>query len=307
MSITYDDLFAYRVSFLDTIDDENIIIRELKKKLFRSGMTNIDEINDFLVNFYKNYDIEISKEVISQVEFNNNINQNNFSNMNFFQLIENFNNLNNLSNLNSSNENNTNNDIDDLDDVDDFTDDDIPELEDIEEIEEEEDNPNNLSNVQLPNITVNLNNGNIIFPPVVSGHTFSYGINPLVSGSSFSYGVNPPVNSPNNNVNSTQFIQGFNAFMQAVNNVNNVTNNNLEPVRITLSKDDENIIKNFVAEKDLDFNCTVCMSGLKKGEELSELPCKHIFHKECVMEWLNKYSYLCPTCRKECGNGKKNI
>lgn len=35
-------------------------------------------------------------------------------------------------------------------------------------------------------------------------------------------------------------------------------------------------------------NCAVCQEGLKKGEKVRELPCKHQYHIDCVDPWLNK-------------------
>ena len=46
-------------------------------------------------------------------------------------------------------------------------------------------------------------------------------------------------------------------------------------------------------------NCSICLSAFKKGEELRLLPCPgtHIFHKECVDDWL-KLNDSCPCCRQ---------
>lgn len=44
--------------------------------------------------------------------------------------------------------------------------------------------------------------------------------------------------------------------------------------------------------------CTVCLSPLKVGEYANRLPCKHIFHGECLMPWL-RTNNTCPVCRQE--------
>ena len=42
--------------------------------------------------------------------------------------------------------------------------------------------------------------------------------------------------------------------------------------------------------------CPVCLNDMDVGDEVRNLPCKHIFHKDCVDEWL-RVNASCPTCR----------
>ncbi|KAF5178649.1 E3 ubiquitin-protein ligase ring1-like protein [Thalictrum thalictroides] len=42
--------------------------------------------------------------------------------------------------------------------------------------------------------------------------------------------------------------------------------------------------------------CTVCMEELMTGEDLAVMPCLHVFHKECIGQWL-KTTNTCPLCR----------
>ena len=42
--------------------------------------------------------------------------------------------------------------------------------------------------------------------------------------------------------------------------------------------------------------CTICKEDYKTEEKLIELPCKHTFHEDCILPWLNIHS-SCPTCR----------
>ncbi|MCD9639269.1 hypothetical protein HAX54_023677 [Datura stramonium] len=43
-------------------------------------------------------------------------------------------------------------------------------------------------------------------------------------------------------------------------------------------------------------NCPICMDELEIDSEASQLPCKHFFHNDCIVPWLNR-SNTCPLCR----------
>eukprot|EP01063_Lacrimia_lanifica_P041916 TRINITY_DN988_c0_g2_i2.p1 TRINITY_DN988_c0_g2~~TRINITY_DN988_c0_g2_i2.p1 ORF type:complete len:384 (+),score=156.63 TRINITY_DN988_c0_g2_i2:129-1280(+) len=45
--------------------------------------------------------------------------------------------------------------------------------------------------------------------------------------------------------------------------------------------------------------CIVCMMDFEEGDELRKLSCPHVFHSECIDQWLDKSRY-CPTCKTEC-------
>jgi E3 ubiquitin-protein ligase RHA2 len=259
MSLDNNDLFAIRIDLLQDTEDEMLIIRKLKRSLYRSGITDNNEINQKILDFYKEFGIEwITLDIISQVEFN-------FNNFNLM-------NLNYVNSLLNNHHVNSNNEEDQNQDEDYDTDPEMPELEDANDSI-----TNNTSNV-TSNLTPNL--------------TISF-------------------TSNNNNPFSTQFLSNnflnaYNEFMSAVNTANM---SNLEPVRITLDEKDEKLIKTYKLEKDLDVKCTVCLGKMVKDEEVSELPCNksHIFHKDCILGWLKNYNNRCPICRKECGDGKKNL
>jgi len=44
-------------------------------------------------------------------------------------------------------------------------------------------------------------------------------------------------------------------------------------------------------------DCSICMDEAKIGEEVTELPCHHWFHGECVKAWLSEHD-TCPHCRQ---------
>ncbi|KAF1976501.1 hypothetical protein BU23DRAFT_565669 [Bimuria novae-zelandiae CBS 107.79] len=44
-------------------------------------------------------------------------------------------------------------------------------------------------------------------------------------------------------------------------------------------------------------DCSICMDEVLPEEEVTELPCKHWFHHQCVAAWLKEHD-TCPHCRK---------
>ena len=50
--------------------------------------------------------------------------------------------------------------------------------------------------------------------------------------------------------------------------------------------------------KNDDLECTICAEGYKIDDNVSFLPCGHMFHSCCVIDWLN-HRCTCPICRFE--------
>jgi E3 ubiquitin-protein ligase RNF115/126 len=44
--------------------------------------------------------------------------------------------------------------------------------------------------------------------------------------------------------------------------------------------------------------CAVCMDDFQLGAAAKQLPCNHVFHKDCILPWLELHS-SCPVCRHE--------
>ena len=66
-----------------------------------------------------------------------------------------------------------------------------------------------------------------------------------------------------------------------------------------LSDEGENMIKTerFDETKHKTTCCPILQAPFKKNDEIAILPCKHIFDKESIMEWLTTENALCPVCR----------
>ncbi|KDP25432.1 hypothetical protein JCGZ_20588 [Jatropha curcas] len=45
-----------------------------------------------------------------------------------------------------------------------------------------------------------------------------------------------------------------------------------------------------------DLDCSICLDELLVGSEAKCLPCSHVYHGNCIAEWL-KNSNTCPLCR----------
>ncbi|KAK9088525.1 hypothetical protein Scep_027607 [Stephania cephalantha] len=43
-------------------------------------------------------------------------------------------------------------------------------------------------------------------------------------------------------------------------------------------------------------DCRICLEELKVGAEATRMPCSHMFHPSCIVEWLET-SHVCPLCR----------
>ncbi len=43
--------------------------------------------------------------------------------------------------------------------------------------------------------------------------------------------------------------------------------------------------------------CAICLADFEQGEIITRLlPCRHSFHKECILVWVTKRKRLCPLC-----------
>lgn len=54
-------------------------------------------------------------------------------------------------------------------------------------------------------------------------------------------------------------------------------------------------------------NCSICLSGFtEENKKALIMPCGHYFHKPCIKEWLTKYHYKCPICKRSCDPSRDN-
>ncbi|XWS65143.1 hypothetical protein CRYUN_Cryun05aG0065900 [Craigia yunnanensis] len=55
-------------------------------------------------------------------------------------------------------------------------------------------------------------------------------------------------------------------------------------------------LEKVVVENPID--CAICLDDLSTGSEVKRMPCSHLFHANCIVNWLGK-SMFCPICRFE--------
>ena len=45
-------------------------------------------------------------------------------------------------------------------------------------------------------------------------------------------------------------------------------------------------------------SCAICTMKMEENSFVYDIPCKHMFHSECLGKWLQVRN-SCPTCRKQ--------
>lgn len=64
----------------------------------------------------------------------------------------------------------------------------------------------------------------------------------------------------------------------------------------------ENHIKTFKElNKPMDEeHCPICLDGYHAEDKVVDLDCKHVYHSDCIEEYLTQYNYTktCPICRE---------
>ncbi|PYH92073.1 putative RING finger domain protein [Aspergillus ellipticus CBS 707.79] len=49
---------------------------------------------------------------------------------------------------------------------------------------------------------------------------------------------------------------------------------------------------------DGDFVCVVCLESVLRCQEIRELKCLHVFHRECLEKWYLQDHFNCPLCHR---------
>jgi len=87
----------------------------------------------------------------------------------------------------------------------------------------------------------------------------------------------------------------YEQLLQLEDNVGNVNKG------LTIEQIDNLPNKRFKKEKNREFfQCIICMEEFQEKEKVKVLPCAHIFHINCIKQWLLKQK-SCPFCKSEIG------
>jgi hypothetical protein len=267
--VSYDDLFALRVSLHDDYSQEPYIIKQLKSYLLQ--LLPIDEIDEYLHGFYKSFEINISIDDLKEIKIDNNIS---------------------TPNILSNNQNESDDEIDNSDQEQNDSDD------EIDNSDEEQ-------------------NDNHIFEQLFGSLPPQQIINPFVENELLIRNIvsNDPINTIGIDSLYNSIINIDNSGSSTIlNNIIIRTMEDMEDVKLTLNENDFDNIKNikFTELQELELQvdnnkCTICMSEFVEDDDISIIKCNHVFHQDCIKEWLLKYSYKCPVCRHEAGTVKINI
>ena len=58
-----------------------------------------------------------------------------------------------------------------------------------------------------------------------------------------------------------------------------------------------NGLKEKILNEEIEIICSICLEDFQKYDKYIEFECNHIYHKNCIKEWLQNHTN-CPNCRK---------
>jgi len=88
--------------------------------------------------------------------------------------------------------------------------------------------------------------------------------------------------------------------------INNVINNNYEDIKIVLNEDQFNKLDSFYYKDkccECSDECLICIENFEDESHLVKLNCNHVFHKNCIKNWICNENNKCPICRIEIDKG----
>jgi glutaredoxin-related protein len=131
-----------------------------------------------------------------------------------------------------------------------------------------------------------------------SSYSRSYSNGPYETTVDFDMDVDPNIDNLFR-FDGTQFLN--NLFDLAF---NETVTTDYEDVKVTLSDEDFQKFKTETINQTTisvysDKDCNICMDEYKNGDSVTHLTCKHVFHTDCIKNWLCNEKITCPVCRKD--------
>jgi hypothetical protein len=94
---------------------------------------------------------------------------------------------------------------------------------------------------------------------------------------------------------------------------NSPQGNQMENVKLTVKPETiEGITQKKFKEyeiniKEVNNKCTVCQACFEGEDDTRILKCNHVYHTDCIDNWLTNYNYLCPCCREPAAEHFANL
>lgn len=107
----------------------------------------------------------------------------------------------------------------------------------------------------------------------------------------------------NNNDNTSHIIiedsnNNIISLTNIINTLNNTENNNEILSEIDFDNIRSEKFKNYIDNNNNGINyCSICLDKFNDNDDIKILECDHIYHFDCIKEWLLKYKNTCPICR----------
>ena len=80
-----------------------------------------------------------------------------------------------------------------------------------------------------------------------------------------------------------------------------------EDILVTLDEKEINNINKEVVKTKQANRCTICLQDIDKGEDMTRLQCDHYYHYDCIIKYLKDYDYKCPICREGVGETHAHV
>lgn len=88
--------------------------------------------------------------------------------------------------------------------------------------------------------------------------------------------------------------------------INMINAENMEPVHVVASDNDLSLIKpvKYCELNSTHTECSICLDKFADDIIVSQTPCNHVFHHECIKQWITTQTNNCPMCRVKIGVGQ---